>query len=117
MTRSRVFPLTQTIQVTGVPSVVRDRFGNEHPVPGEPVDVKVFGWAVNQTDEKTDESVLRTIDLVDVYMPPESAPGPEARLFLSDGSEWEVVGHAEQYSANPWFDPGLVVVHARKVGG
>lgn len=109
------FPLnfTLTVQTPGVVTV--DRFGNERTGPGEARGVKVFGWAVNQTDEERGDHVLRTVDVLTVYTP-EVFP-PATVLTLPDGTRWRVVANPEDYRHGPFWDPGLYVVRATRVEG
>lgn len=110
-----IFPLAQKIEVYTPGEPGRDAHGNEIPGPGSWEPVRVFAWAVNKVDEERGESMLRTIDNLTVYTPEAFHPG--GRVRLPDGSEWEVEGNAEDYNNNPWWSPGLVVVHCRKVEG
>ena len=110
-----VFPLARTVEVYTPGEPVEDRFGNTRPGPGTWQPVKVFAWAVNKVEEQADDSILRTVDELTVYMP--DAPDPGGRVRLPDLSEWQVEGNAEDYNNNPWWSPGLVVVHCRKVEG
>lgn len=107
-------PLVHTVEVSQVETVT-DRFGNERPAQGEFHPVKVAGWAITKVEESTGESVLRTVDQLDVYAPAPFDPG--ASIRLPDGGVWQVQGNAEDYQHGPWWNPGLVVVHARKAAG
>lgn len=109
-----IVPLTHTVEVSQVETVT-DRLGNERPTPGPFHPVQVAGWAVAKVEETTGESVLRTVDQLDVYTPTPFEPG--ASIRLPDGGVWQVQGNAEDYRNGPWWNPGLVVVHARKVAG
>ena len=111
-------PLTQRIEVYRRGDPEYDRFGNLRPGKGAWEEVAVASWWVDRTEEKTGESVLRTIDYLHVHLPPEHAPEPDADIRLPDGSVWAVQGHPEDYN-HGWhgFKPGLVVVHAKKVEG
>lgn len=108
--RKRAF----TIEVA---EVVQDRdyFGNLVNKTGPYRPVRVAGWAVVKVEEQQGESVLRTIDQLEVYSPEEFHAGSEIRL--PKGSVWQVEGNAEDYRHGPWWDPGLVVVRAKKVEG
>lgn len=95
-----------------------DRFGDVRPGPGRWRSVTVASWWVDRTEEKTGESVLRLVEYLHVHCLPGDAPGPGGRVRLPDGSLWEVVGSAENFSHGfHGFDPGLVVVHATRVEG
>lgn len=119
---SSVFPLRFTVWVSEVVETT-DRFGNTRMKAGGFRAVKAAGWAVNRVDEaagsttysNVGESVLRTVDQLDLYVPQRIAPS--AQIKLPDDTIWEVQGHAEDYRNGPFWDPGLVVVHARKVEG
>lgn len=111
-------PLNQKVEVYRRGSPERDRFGNERPGKGEWQQVQVASWWVDRTEEKTEDSVLRTIDYLHVHFTPEMAPGPESKIRIPDGSEWTVEGNSENYN-HGWhgWSPGLVVVHGKKVEG
>ena len=97
---------------------VRDRFGNERPGKGSWEVVAVSSWWIDKTEEKGDDSVLRTLDYLHVQVPPEVAPPPSSKVRLPDGTEWEVKGNPEDYRHGfHGFNPGLLVVHAVKVEG
>lgn len=111
-------PLAQTLDVYTPGSIVRDRFGNERPGAGEWKSVKVASWWIDKTEEKSGESVLRTIDYLHVHIPPGSAPSPGGKVRTPDGHEWTVEGNPEDY-CHGWhgWNPGLLVIHAKKVEG
>ena len=110
-----VFPLGQTVEVYTPGEPTTDAHGNDIPGVGSWESVKVFAWAVNKVSEDGGEFTLRTIDELTVYTPVTFHPG--GRVRLPDSSEWEVQGNAEDYNNNPWWSPGLLVVHCRKVEG
>ena len=107
-------PLRHTVEVSEV-EMVTDRFGNQVPRQGKFRPVQVAGWAVTKVDEAHGDSVLRTVDQLDIYAAKPFALG--ASVKLPDGNVWQVEGNAEDYNHGPWWSPGLVVVHAKKVGG
>lgn len=111
-------PLNQKVEVYRRGAPERDRFGNERSGKGEWQQVQVASWWVDRTDEKSDDSILRTIDLLHVHLLPEDAPKPDSMIRLPDGSQWQVQGNVEDYN-HGWhgWAPGLVVVNARKVEG
>ena len=111
------YPLNEWVEVHRAGQPVVDRFGNKRPSLDHWERVKVFGWAVNQTSEGDQASVLRTYDQLTVYMPHKTAPAPSEKIKLPDETIWEVEGNPEDYDNNPWFAPGLVVVHCKKVEG
>lgn len=97
---------------------VVDRFGNKKPGPASWRSVAVASWWVDRTEEGDPDSVLRTMDYLHAHMLPEDTPGPAGRLRTPDGRVWSVVGNAEDYSHGfHGWNPGLVVVHAKKVSG
>ena len=85
-------PLNQTVEVYRRGAPERDRFGNERPGKGEWQQVKVASWWVDRTDEKSGDSILRTIDLLHVHLRPADAPTPDSQIRLPDGSQWQVEG-------------------------
>ena len=102
--------------VAGEP--VRDRFNNVRPNKGAWQRVEVSSWWVDKTEEKSGDSVLRTIDTLHIHVPTGKAPAAASKVRLPDGTEWEVRGNVEDFN-HGWhgFDTGLVVVHAVKVEG
>lgn len=62
------------------------------------------------------DSIMRLVDELQVFAPPGTLD-PAQELRLPDGTKWTVEGNAEDYSANPWFKPGLVVIHCKRVEG
>lgn len=111
------FPLNCWVEVHREGDPVIDRFGNQRPRPDHWERVQVFGWAVNQTSEGDQTSVLRTYNQLSIYMPHEAIPAPSEKIRLPNGTVWEVEGNPENYDNNPWFAPGLDVVRCKKVEG
>lgn len=113
-----VFDVRQTIEVARAAGVVTDRFGDEHPTVGQWEQVAVFGWAVPDTDlAATGEVIARDTRRMNLYCPPEAVPGVGGKARLPDGTVWECAPASQDYSHNPWFDPGLVVVPMTRVEG
>ena len=111
-----VFPLRETIEIART-TTKKNRFNNDVTVLGPFTTVTVAGWAVQQSEEKAEDSSLRVIDDLVVYMHPDDQPGPAGKLRTPNGDVWQQEGDPEEYDYGPWFRPGLVVVHARKVTG
>lgn len=111
-------PLKNTVDVLVRGEPETDRFGNERPGKGVWRSVAVASWWVDRTDEKSGNSILRTIDYLHVHCRPEDAPKPDSVIRLPDGSQWQVQGNVEDYN-HGWhgWAPGLVVVNAKKVEG
>lgn len=111
-------PLNFPVEVLTPGETVVDMYGNEIPSGGQWVRAQAASWWVDKTEEKGEDSVLRTIDFLHVHLPPTEAVNAASRVRLPDGTEWDVVGNPEDYRHGfHGFDPGLVVVHARKVEG
>lgn len=111
-----VFPLGQTVEVYAPGEPTTDAHNNDIPGVGSWEPVKVFAWAVNKVSEdERGASMLRTIDELTVYTPIAFPAGGKVRL--PDDTVWEVQSNAEDYNNNPWWSPGLLVVHCRKVEG
>ena len=91
-------PLNQVVEVYRRGAPERDRFGNERPGKGEWQQVQVASWWVDRTDEKSGDSVLRTIDMVHVHLPADNAPTPDSMIRLPEGSQWQVQGNVEAVS-------------------
>lgn len=115
---SSFVPLSQELEVYTQGEPVRDRFGDLRPAEGTWKTVKVASWWIDRTEEKSEDSILRTIDLLCVHCLPEDAPAAGGKFRLPEGTEWEVTGNPEDYN-HGWHDwkPGLLVVHAKKVEG
>lgn len=95
-----------------------DRFGNLVPSPGVWESVKVAQWWVSSTDEVGGDSVLRTFDVLTVHFPTGLQPMAAGRVRLPDGTVWEVEGNIEDYNHGfHGWNPGLVVVHCKRVEG
>lgn len=110
-------PAKQMVEIywPGEPEV--GRFGEIEDTQGDWEVTPVVGWAVTRTEEKDGESVLRTIDVLDLYCTPEAVPPVGGRIRLPDQTVWEVEGHPEDYRNGPFWDPGLLVVHAKRTEG
>lgn len=111
-------PLAQSLEVLREGAPTTDRFGNVRPGVGTWESVQVASWWVDRSEEKGEDSVLRTITYLHAHFPPESAPKPSETIRTPDGSRWSVEGLVEDF-AHGWhgWNPGLVVVHAKKVSG
>lgn len=109
-------PHTVEMYLPGEP--VEDRFGNLRPGPGAWESVRVASWWVHKTEEKGDDSILRTVDLLTLHVPVGFGPVPGGRVRLPNGTEWEVAGNPEDFN-HGWhgWAPGLLVVHAKRVEG
>lgn len=111
-----MYPLREQVEVGAWTDGGVDRFGN--PKPGELIweSVNVFGYATVRTQEEQGDSIMRLVDELQVFAPPGTFD-PAQELRLPDGTKWTVEGNAEDYNANPWFKPGLVVIHCKRVEG
>ena len=110
-------PLRQSLEFM-VPGKAVDRFGNERPTGGDWVKRPVASWWVDMSQEEHGDSILRTVDTLHVHLPVENAPPSWGRIRTPDGSVWEVEGNVEDFT-HGWhgWNPGLVVVHAKRVSG
>ena len=98
---------------------IEDRFGNTRPGPGSWVEILVASWWVHKTEEKGDDSILRTVDYLTAHFPAGDEPTSAAKIRIpGESQEWQVVGNVEDYN-HGWhgFVPGLVVVNAKNVEG
>lgn len=100
----------------GEPTV--DRFGNERPGLGEWALTAVASWWIERTEEKSDDSVLRTVNVLTIHVPEGFEPPPSGQVRTPDGTVWDVEGNAEDYT-HGWhgWNPGLLVLHCKKVEG
>lgn len=104
------------VEVLGPPVV--DRMGNERPGRVSWVSVPVASWWVDRSEEKSGESVLRTVDYLHAHLRPGDAPGPGGHVRTPDGLVWAVEGNPEDFNHgfHGWA-PGLVVIHCKGVVG
>lgn len=111
-------PLKHTLEVKREGEPVRDRFGDLIPSLASWATIPVASWWVDKTEEKQDDSILRTIDYLHLHCRPSDAPGEAEVVRTPDGREWAVQGRVEDYS-HGWhgWDSGLVVVHCKGVAG
>lgn len=109
-------PYTVELKIPG--GTTTDMYGNELPDEGEWRDAQAASWWVDKTDEKGEDSVLRTVDYLHVHLPPDQAITAASMIRLPDGTEWDIIGNPEDYR-HGWhqFDPGLAVIHAKRVEG
>lgn len=111
-------PVKQSLDLCVHSGVEVDRFGNERPSDGRWVSVGVASWWIDRSEEKAGDSVLRTVDMLHAHLPADTPVTAASKLRLPDGSEWSVEGNPEDYN-HGWhgWEPGLLVVHAKKVEG
>ena len=110
------FPLIHTVQVARLQPGGKDSFGTPLPATRASFeDLKVAGWAVEKTEEKQGDSVLRLVDTLTLYSPEELPP--DTHIRLPNGTQWAVDGHAQDYRNGPWWDPGLVAHTCTYVSG
>ena len=114
----RFIPAKQTLDMQFEGEPTTDRFNNIIPGVSEWRPVKVAQWWVDKTEEREGDSILRTVDMLHVHLPTENVPPSWGRIRTPNGSIWEVEGNVEDFT-NGWhgWNPGLVVVHAKKVSG
>lgn len=111
-------PTPHQIEVYTVGEPEIDRYGNKRPGKGTWRNVAVSSWWIDKTDEKGEDSVLRTIDYIHIHAPADELFTATSRIRLPDKTEWEVIGNPENYQ-HGWhgWAPGLVVLHGKKVTG
>ena len=114
----RFIPVKQALDMQFEGEPTTDRFNNIIPGVSEWRPVKVAQWWVDKTEEREGDSILRTIDTLHVHLPVENVPPSWGRIRTPNGSIWEVEGNVEDFT-HGWhgWNPGLVVVHAKKVSG
>lgn len=97
-----------------------DAHGNPINGYGEPVDLRVFGWAVPASEEPSPSTQDRVIVDVKVYVPPSETVGRRDRVVIDVGPNagtFEVIGEVEDYTHGPFgWEPG-VVVNLQRVEG
>lgn len=111
-------PAPHVLEILLPSETTADRFGNERPGGGEWEEARVAQWWVDRTEEKGDDSILRTVDYLHAHVPSSVAIEPGAKIRTPDGEKWEVQGNPEDFSHgfHRW-DPGLRVIHAINVRG
>lgn len=93
-----------------------DRFGNEKWIEGEDTEIPVLGWEVVRSTEGDPDSVLRTIDELQIIAPPGTFT-PEDEITLPNQEKWQIEGNPLDSTNGPWWNPGLVIYRAKKVTG
>ncbi|ALC07141.1 hypothetical protein CDES_14080 [Corynebacterium deserti GIMN1.010] len=111
-----MWPLKKTVMKPGEPTIDYDRFGNEIIRPGVPVEVNVVGWEVTRSTEGDPDSILRTVDELQIFAPPGTFAASDV-VTLPDGGEWNIEGNPIDSTNGPWWNPGLVIFRAKKVDG
>lgn len=111
-----VWPLRKQVMKPGEGHYEYDRFNNEVWVPGVPEPVNVLGWEVVRSTEGDPDSILRTVDELQIIAPPNTF-NPEDSITLPDGGEWQIEGNPMDSTNGPWWDPGLVTYRGKKVTG
>lgn len=98
-------------------AVQTNDFGDEIEVSGEPETVLVFGWYVgNGLEGRADGHVYQVEWDATVYAPIEADIHAGDRIRLPRIGEFTIVGEPSQWEANPWWSPGLVAIHLKRVG-
>lgn len=112
-----VYPLKYEVKTRKVTGQGADRFGDTTLEYEDWENKPAFGWEISRNTETTGDSIIRTTDKMKLYAPPETNPGPGGQIQLSNNTTWEVEGNPDDYNNNPFFTPGLLVIHAKKVEG
>jgi hypothetical protein len=95
----------------------KDAHGNPVPSWSEvPEEHPVCGWSVPSSDEPKLAGHDRVVVDVELFAPTEFPAGPHDRVILN-AEVFEVIGHAEDYTHGPWWDPGVVVWNLQRVEG
>lgn len=111
-----MFPLAQSLIHRVATPGGTDDYGDPIPPTWADVTVQVYGWAPAAMTEPPEDGRSEVAWTTDIYAPPSWKPAPSDRVLL-DGSEFEVVGHPEDWTYGPFgFRPG-VVVHCKRVEG
>lgn len=111
------FPVMHSIDVQLPGEEIKDRFNNVRTAPAQWQQVGVIGWAVVESQESVGDSVLRTVDVLELYAPAEVVLDAATRVRTPDGQVWAVDGNAKDYTHGPFWDPGALVYRCRKVDG
>ncbi len=113
------FPLAHTVGHRVWSEGVEDDWGNTVSGWADPVERPVYGWGAPQSSEPKLAGHDRDVVEVELLVPPDFSCSPRDRIVL-DGvldpdtgqwsNEYEVIGHPEMYSHNPFgWNPGGVV--------
>ena len=112
-----VWPLRKTVMKPGERYLSEpDRWGDQKWIQGDPVPVNVLGWEVTRSTEGDPDSILRTIDELQIIAPPDTFH-PQDEITLPDGETWTIEGNPLDSNNGPWWEPGLVIYRGRKVTG
>lgn len=115
------YPLLFEVRVHAYTPGIKNDYGElievYTPELDEPGTVrKVFGWAApTSTEPKLAGHDRVTVD-VELIAPP-GVCGPHDVVDLPGVGQFNVIGEAEDYNHNPWFQPGLVIFNLRRVEG
>lgn len=107
------YPLRFTVKVHSRREVV-DGFGDVTYEPGPPRQVRVFAWHLGGTEGGPDGHVHRVDWDATVYAPADAGITAGDVVDLGDGALFDVDGPAESWEANPWWNPGLVVIRLKR---
>ena len=108
------FPLKKSVVAVGAGEVYEDPLtGRLIERPGQPRDVKVFGWSVVRSEEIASGVVAFLDERLQIIGPP-GVLTYEDKITLPDGTVWALQGNEEDHNNNPWWEPGLVIYTAQK---
>lgn len=96
--------------------VVTNELNDTSWVPGPEITVKVFAHEIVRSEESGTGSASNLLfEDLRIYAPPGMFDYRNT-VITPDGQEWSFNGAAEDNRHNPFFDPGMVVYHAIKLG-
>lgn len=112
-----MFPKPYTVTYLPCIGAGEDGMGNDIPLFGDPVPIKVYGWSERST-EVLDTHTSRHIADIDLAMPPASV-GLQDRFILHPAEAdrpYEVVGVRDRTHGFHRWRPGIVVELKRVTG-
>jgi hypothetical protein len=110
-----VYPLAQTVGQKPYTSTTKNAHGNDVVNYGAVITRPVYGYGPPTRTSDAEPGGTQVIDGLDVFAP--VFPVDPRDLFVVDGIEYTVDGHADDWTKGPFgFSPGQVI-HLKRVEG
>lgn len=109
------YPLAQTVYQKPYSSTTKNAHGNDVVNHGDPIPRPVYGYGPPSRTSEAEPGGTQVIDGLDVFGP--IFPVDPRDLFVVEGTDYDVVGHADDWTKGPFgFLPGQVI-HLKRVEG